>query len=629
MPNSILTPLQMTAGEGLLQNQGLAISGPFANAIAAYDTCSLIAPLRVAMTTAGNAYPTLFTIGTTTCPALGDSVPSPYTLVTTPTGWVDSFTAVANFYLGNGDLSKFIQAESICQGYADTVNPFINSAVNSQTYLAGTFSNTNNMITGDVTQVNLATQAWGQDLANLGNLINLAALDEMGTPIALIKQLSSQGAVLPQVAVAFDAEGVSLDVIANINSPTLSVTDQVQKLMYTAMTKITGTTLDQVMAILKVKTANINTMADLLNPYKLYPNSFQTLTITNKSGIVENIYLDNQGTVNTNIEKGLPKYVISALDRLLQIMPPDIALANKALATSMQQITGITNLRLPVFATTVLGIQTMYGLNLVNAQTSAVAPSTATFYKNTLAGGSSVNGTYVISDFLGTVAGIPGTALLTDTVTQFSTMNLATLTLIYQQMTSALDGTYGDTEAGPIVIPSGPAAGSYVGTEIPPVPPEIDPTYDPSAIDEAMNALIAAANAQIVILVAAYPTQTTQLNSDWTEMAQALTNEPINQAKAGLVWADLQANSQSSVLSFIEGFPEFGKDTAVGGQAQFFEDLADTSTLAGQCLVGTLRQGPTTSALGAAGLYTNNNIPADPNPPPPQADLGPTTYPSN
>jgi hypothetical protein len=220
---------------------------------------------------------------------------------------------IANLYMGNGDLSKFAQAESVCQGYADTVNPFVNSAVNSQTYLAGTFSNTNNMVTGDITSVTTATSLWGQDLVNIGNLINLAALDEMGTPLALVKQLAAQGAVLPQVAIAFDVEGVPLDVIANINSPALSTTDQVQKLMYTAMTKITGATLDQVKSILKVKTANIETMADLLNPYKIFPNSFQTLTVTNKNSVSQNIYLDNEGTINTNIAAGLPKYATTAI----------------------------------------------------------------------------------------------------------------------------------------------------------------------------------------------------------------------------------------------------------------------------------------------------------------------------
>jgi hypothetical protein len=168
MANSILTPLQMTAGEGLLQNQGLSVATTFLTAINNYNTSALITPLIQAMTLAGPAYPGLFTIGATTCAALGDSVPSAYTLATSTTGWVNTFVPIANLYMGNGDLSKFAQAESICQGYADTVNPFVNSAVNSQSYLAGTFSNTNNMVTGDITSVTTATALWGQDLVNIG-----------------------------------------------------------------------------------------------------------------------------------------------------------------------------------------------------------------------------------------------------------------------------------------------------------------------------------------------------------------------------------------------------------------------------------------------------------------------------
>jgi hypothetical protein len=320
---------------------------------------------------------------------------------------------------------------------------------------------------------------------------------------------------------------------------------------------------------------------------------------------------------------------MTTLDRLSTIIPPDIALANKALSVSMQQITGIKNMRLPTFAAAVTATQTMVGLPLVNAQTSAVSPATANYYSGSFAGGSSVNGTYVIADFLGTAAGIPGTTALTDTLAQFATMNLTTLTTIYQRMVNAIDGDYGPVDSGPLTIPAGPAAGTYVGTLVPdpppPDPPPPSPSYNPTALDEAMIALIAAANAEIANLVIAYPAQTAALNQAWNQMATALVNEPINQAKANLVFSELTPNSQSSLLSLIQSLPSFGEDTAVGGQAQFFENIADTSTLAGQAIIGLFRQGVTTSALNAAGIYTNNNIPSDPNPPPPQANLGPTS----
>ena len=304
----------MTAGAGLLQNQGLSVSPAFANAVVAYDTCSLITPLIEVMAS-GGGYSGLYTIGANTCPALGDSVPAAYNppLSTSSTGWIDSIPPIGAYYMGSGDLSKFAQAESICQGYADTINPFITSAVNSQTYLANTFTNTNNMVTGDITSVNTATAIWGQDLINLGRLINLANLDELGTPLALVKQIAQVGAITPGIALTFSDNGVPIEVVVNINSPTLSTTDTVQKLMYHAMTKITGSALTEVLQILQVKTAGIDTMADLLNPYKLFPNSFQTLTVTNNNGVSTNIYLDSTGTVNMQVAQGLPSTVVSSL----------------------------------------------------------------------------------------------------------------------------------------------------------------------------------------------------------------------------------------------------------------------------------------------------------------------------
>jgi hypothetical protein len=169
------------------------------------------------------------------------------------------------------------------------------------------------MVTGSITSVSTSTSVWGQDLINLGKLINLANLDELGTPIALLKQLAQVGSITPSVAFTFSDNGVPAEIVVNINDPKLSTTDAVQKLIYNAMTKVTGTALTEVLQILQVKTANINTMADLLNPYKLFPNSFQTLTVTNNKGVSTNIYLDSQGTVNMQVAQGLPSTVVSSI----------------------------------------------------------------------------------------------------------------------------------------------------------------------------------------------------------------------------------------------------------------------------------------------------------------------------
>jgi hypothetical protein len=179
--------------------------------------------------------------------------------------------------------------------------------------MAGTFTNYNNMISGGITAVNKCTVPFSADLAKLGSLINLADLSNLGTPLALIKQLNSLGGVSSDITLEFANAGVSLDVIVNLNNPNVSASTADQKAMYTAMTKITGTTLTQVLQVLGVTTANINTMADLLNPYKIFPNSFQTLTVTGTNGVSQNIYLNSSGAVNSTIQSTLPAVAMSSL----------------------------------------------------------------------------------------------------------------------------------------------------------------------------------------------------------------------------------------------------------------------------------------------------------------------------
>jgi uncharacterized membrane protein len=168
------------------------------------------------------------------------------------------------------------------------------------------------MITGDVSSVNLATQAFGQDLKNLGQLINLNNLDNLGSPLALIQQIYSITGTIPSISLAFVAVGVPTEVVLNLTNPVVSVTDAIQRLMYQAMNLIVGNDLAQILNVLKVTTVGINTMADLLNPVKLFPNSFQSLTVSTKYGS-RAIYIDSTGSVNSILKTELPPYALSSL----------------------------------------------------------------------------------------------------------------------------------------------------------------------------------------------------------------------------------------------------------------------------------------------------------------------------
>jgi len=315
LTTSILTALQLDAAAGLLQNEGIGINANLTTAISSYATTPLIAPFLSTLASSGNllssnTISTLKTLAANSCPALSDSVPTAYSSLGTQ--MIPVIEAEAARDICGSNTSKLVQAVNQADAYATQTTVFVNSAKNSQTYLGNTFTTMNNMITGSVTTINLATTAFGQDLANLGQLINLNNLSNLGSPLALIQQIYSITGTIPVVSIYFVAAGIPTNVVLNLTDPAVTVTDAVQSLMYQAMTQITGNNLKQILQVLGVTTVGIETMADLLNPVRLFPNSFQSLTVPTKWG-ERAIYLNSSGSVNTTLKTELPPYVMSSL----------------------------------------------------------------------------------------------------------------------------------------------------------------------------------------------------------------------------------------------------------------------------------------------------------------------------
>lgn len=297
---ALLSPVQLQAAAALLQNQGLTNSPELQDQLDQYNALPTISLIRDTIANgssvlANTTVATLQTLASNSCPALADSIPQafvspfpPTTSVNTPfavtsptstnSGLSGMIELVVDRYLGNGDLSKFAQTLSAAQGYCVTTNVFINSAINAQTYLADTFTGMDNLITGDLTQVNLDTKNFGQDLYNLGEAISLVNLDNFGSPLALIQQIAKRAGITTPVIVALSQAGVNENIILNLGDPNIVVSDSVQKTMYSALSTITGNDLTQILNVLGVTTTGINSLADLLNPVKLFPNSYSTLT---------------------------------------------------------------------------------------------------------------------------------------------------------------------------------------------------------------------------------------------------------------------------------------------------------------------------------------------------------------
>jgi hypothetical protein len=310
---------------------------------------------------------------------------------------------------------------------------------------------------------------------------------------------------------------------------------------------------------------------------------------------------------------------MTAIDRLSQITPPDIALANKALSVSMLQISGIASMNLPQFANTVSNVQTTYGLPLITNSTSAVPASSTDAIVSKLGVGTGTNGTITISDAMGTIAGAVSANALQNTVSIVSTMNLSNLANIYIDMTATANGSYGDITSGPIIIPSGPANGTY---------DNLNAAFNGQEISGNIGGLglIPATTSNVIPTIqSTYPNQTANLNSNWSNMAAQINLEKSTQTDASISFANLTPNSTSSIYSFVFSLPSYGKDTTVGGTSQFLESVADKTTIGGQAIIATLRQGQ--SSISSTGIKPNTSVPSTPATPPAQANLMPAQPP--
>lgn len=281
-----------------------------------------------------------------------------------------------------------------------------------------------------------------------------------------------------------------------------------------------------------------------------------------------------------------------AYDRLSQIIPNDLALANKALYVALQQITGVPNMSLQTLAATVNAQNTNKGLPAINQQTQACTPDVKTYLLSQLGLGTGPCGSITTMDCLGTAAGWVTAGNIAAAGTQLATMNTTTLQGGYQNVINVMSGAYDYHIPNPAypptlpeylgwacIVPSGLGAGDYR-------------TYATAA--DARNAAIAgiitALRAECSALVAAYPTQTTKMNSNFANICQQMGNEQDLQYRAGLrfgdYFANLTANSQTAVFSFTMSLPSYGQDIQQGGTCQYLEAVADYNPFTGTIVLG-------------------------------------------
>lgn len=255
-------------------------------------------------------------------------------------------------------------------------------------------------------------------------------------------------------------------------------------------------------------------------------------------------------------------------------------------------------------------MESLKNLPLVSSGSAPLPADVKTYYLDTFAQGSGPDGTYLVTDFFGTAAGLPANdyiSAVNDIISaRLADGTLSSLNTIYGQMLSVVTSAYGNPPA--ITIPSGPAAGVY------------------ASYDSALAALISAANSAISTAVSAMGSDGTSLNSNWTNMAQHFANESVNQQKASVNFSTVPPNAQLPVTAFMTGLASYGTDTQEGMSAQFLESIADLDNRAGQALVGAMRDARNNQNMDANGIGHDNIVPSDPTVTLPQATLIDSQY---
>lgn len=602
------TPLQLTATGGLLINQGLVANTQMTANVVAYENFAngVIQSIRLGSVVANVEEPNvtvlssvtlsrLKTIGTGTCIGLADGIPSGYGLTTSnTTPGLTGLVKIGYNTVLPANLSQFCQAFSSAVGFVDQTNQIINVALNSQSYLGPTFTNMNALTTSGISDVSNDLTRFSGDAARLGSVIALQSLDQLGSPAQLLVQIIDAGGLTPGLITELDTRGV-LSQAQSLSDPAVQVDDSVQTVFYAAMQQVRGDDLTIVLNLLDCTIPGLVTLADLLNPFLIFPASRRTLTCPLPAA-TQLIYLDDSGAVNTNILPQLPDYIVSATssgmpyERLRAIIPPDQALANKALQLALQKIKGIQNLEFADLGRTAAALKLDNDLPLISNLQQAVPPAVANTVLSTVAKGTGPEGRLNLGDVLGTASGFNINVPLANVMTVINTIPTGYLELTYDVMANVIVGTYG-APTGNIDIPSGlPGAGMYGNG------------------DEAYANLCNIANTTISSLAASYPTQITQVNSDWLLIANTVSNQNTNLVAASIDYPNI-VSSSTVVFSFGASLEQYGQDTRPGGAAQYLTSVADTSTIYGQAIEAALREGRNTEVLDATGLTADNVIP--------------------
>lgn len=596
------SPLNLNALGALLQNEGLQVPTKIFDTVGRYDNVNDITThgslvnssvllklsdsIQLAYKKIGtdsltqipqDVYNNLTNIGHNTIPLLGNTAPLKYTRDYTGSvtrhGFLGMFAyqVYKEYFINNGSYTDFLSTLSTCISFKEKSNKVIRSLHKSQFFLDGIYSNMDDLITADVAGVSKSTFFWGTDLVNLGRALELQYIDKFGLPSLLLQTLRKFNGMTKAVNLALLSAGFNPTDINNISNGEEATIDQ-EKMILAAFYLIMDNDLNDVLIPLNCQTENLDSLADLLNVKKLFPYSYNTLTVPQYNSIklptnsktYYLIYNNGEANVASNLGFG---------SRLANIHPEHQAYACDAFSMSMMQIKGIKNANIEKFSQAVTHLEIAQDLNVNGTSIPTDIASINPAFKD-IAKGSGELHMYCTSDFFGCITDFVYPWEELSNVLQFysRTGNIYSLSIAY-------DNIYN--------LVSGP--GPYDNLQ--------------NLIDNANNALhnLKIDNPQLANMA----------NDLYDFFGLTLTIEQDARDACLGDTSTLQTAGTSEVYSFMDVLHSYSLDTGEYQSAQVIENLCDLNTVGGRSIIGSMREYRNAVRLGLTGIELDNGVDYD------------------
>jgi len=554
-----------------------------------------------------------------------------------PTGLADAAKVMGGSLSGAnilGDASKFGSILGAAEGFVGSSNQMIAAATNAVgSFAGGTFPGMDAISTGGLSGITNALPDFGVDLGSLGSTIDFASIGDLGSPGQLLKNMDLAGSLGPMyekvAAIKIDpglagSLGGSLSSVTNaISNKTggLSIGDlgisssdiaqlgsnlpnNIQGQVFDAFNELNTAELGDVKGILKNTQSAITSGGDLMNPQKLFPTSFSTLTAPLRTASVgDRAIYSASGAVNAEFDSlGTP---------LAGALPEDLAVANGALARSFGQVKGIESTDNTTLTSAANNLETLKDLPLVKDQTVYVEPAVITFWTSQYSVQDNIqlatgpNGTYQLSDAIGYAAGYNSFApLQQNQILMQELIDSGAMNVFYAAGSSSSSST------GILIIMDYFVAGAY--DPIAPLTDYIIPagvygagTYATQEL--AWDGIIAAAKTLMQTFYNDH-TQAQTIQRNFKRLQEQQAREKLIRAKIDLDLDTVPANTNNAV-QLATNLPNYALDTSAGGSAELLERVMNFDSTGGQASVAAMREARNIDKLAEANIVQDGPIP--------------------